>query len=556
MKYFFSINHKLLIPNTNRVRKPTPKLKTKMSQIITMIESAMNDYVVDIVKQCSEKYGFDFDEAIDFLQIDTHQALTKSIQKPVVKSKPTIVKERKITTTTTTKQKVGSGREAPSINGKQFPLPFYPEVMDGFCHAVVVNQRLFSQCFNNPSGSSEDNLCVKCVKEAAKNNGLPPFGFIQQRIEAFNRGEQYRDPTGRTEYKFEFTMKKFNLTEEYILSEVSRLSLPFDTKHLPSNAVEEKKTKTNPRAKKASKVILSNKDDDFVPPPSPRKQEQEDIFNTLIPTTINVQEQTEVSDLSEDDKEQPVKEVAKANVVKKMKNIVLEEEPVQKMTKKKSTKVVVQEPVKVVVQEPVKEVVQEPVKEVVQEPVKEVVQKMIKKKSTKVVVQEPVKEVVQEPVKEVVQKMIKKKSTKVVVQEPVKEVVQEPVKEVVQEPLIIPIVQKDELQFEPFSPKTPPPKTDRFQVTQDGIEYIITTIDNAVYLKIEKYQVGFWDPDSKTIVLEEEEESDEEEEEEEESDEENDDEQEDKEQQQAKGGDEDDSDSDEEIIENDEEEED
>ena len=527
MKYFFSINHKLLIPNTNRVRKPTPKLKTKMSQIITMIESAMNDYVVDIVKQCSEKYGFDFDEAIDFLQIDTHQALTKSIQKPVVKSKPTIVKERKITTTTTTKQKVGSGREAPSINGKQFPLPFYPEVMDGFCHAVVVNQRLFSQCFNNPSGSSEDNLCVKCVKEAAKNNGLPPFGFIQQRIEAFNRGEQYRDPTGRTEYKFEFTMKKFNLTEEYILSEVSRLSLPFDTKHLPSNAVEEKKTKTNPRAKKASKVILSNKDDDFVPPPSPRKQEQEDIFNTLIPTTINVQEQTEVSDLSEDDKEQPVKEVAKANVVKKMKNIVLEEEPVQKMTKKKSTKVVVQEPVKVVVQEPVKEVVQEPVKEVVQEPVKEVVQKMIKKKSTKVVVQEPVKEVVQEPVKEVVQ-----------------------------EPLIIPIVQKDELQFEPFSPKTPPPKTDRFQVTQDGIEYIITTIDNAVYLKIEKYQVGFWDPDSKTIVLEEEEESDEEEEEEEESDEENDDEQEDKEQQQAKGGDEDDSDSDEEIIGNDEEEED
>ena len=489
MKYFFSINHKLLIPNTNRVRKPTPKLKTKMSQIITMIESAMNDYVVDIVKQCSEKYGFDFDEAIDFLQIDTHQALTKSIQKPVVKSKPTIVKERKITTTTTTKQKVGSGREAPSINGKQFPLPFYPEVMDGFCHAVVVNQRLFSQCFNNPSGSSEDNLCVKCVKEAAKNNGLPPFGFIQQRIEAFNRGEQYRDPTGRTEYKFEFTMKKFNLTEEYILSEVSRLSLPFDTKHLPSNAVEEKKTKTNPRAKKASKVILSNKDDDFVPPPSPRKQEQEDIFNTLIPTTINVQEQTEVSDLSEDDKEQPVKEVAKANVVKKMKNIVLEEEPVQKMTKKKSTKVVVQEPVKVV-------------------------------------------------------------------QEPVKEVVQEPVKEVVQEPLIIPIVQKDELQFEPFSPKTPPPKTDRFQVTQDGIEYIITTIDNAVYLKIEKYQVGFWDPDSKTIVLEEEEESDEEEEEEEESDEENDDEQEDKEQQQAKGGDEDDSDSDEEIIGNDEEEED
>ena len=489
MKYFFSINHKLLIPNTNRVRNPTPKLKTKMSQIITMIESAMNDYVVDIVKQCSEKYGFDFDEAIDFLQIDTHQALTKSIQKPVVKSKPTIVKERKITTTTTTKQKVGSGREAPSINGKQFPLPFYPEVMDGFCHAVVVNQRLFSQCFNNPSGSSEDNLCVKCVKEAAKNNGLPPFGFIQQRIEAFNRGEQYRDPTGRTEYKFEFTMKKFNLTEEYILSEVSRLSLPFDTKHLPSNAVEEKKTKTNPRAKKASKVILSNKDDDFVPPPSPRKQEQEDIFNTLIPTTINVQEQTEVSDLSEDDKEQPVKEVAKANVVKKMKNIVLEEEPVQKMTKKKSTKVVVQEPVKVV-------------------------------------------------------------------QEPVKEVVQEPVKEVVQEPLIIPIVQKDELQFEPFSPKTPPPKTDRFQVTQDGIEYIITTIDNAVYLKIEKYQVGFWDPDSKTIVLEEEEESDEEEEEEEESDEENDDEQEDKEQQQAKGGDEDDSDSDEEIIGNDEEEED
>ena len=452
MKYFFSINHKLLIPNTNRVRKPTPKLKTKMSQIITMIESAMNDYVVDIVKQCSEKYGFDFDEAIDFLQIDTHQALTKSIQKPVVKSKPTIVKERKITTTTTTKQKVGSGREAPSINGKQFPLPFYPEVMDGFCHAVVVNQRLFSQCFNNPSGSSEDNLCVKCVKEAAKNNGLPPFGFIQQRIEAFNRGEQYRDPTGRTEYKFEFTMKKFNLTEEYILSEVSRLSLPFDTKHLPSNAVEEKKTKTNPRAKKASKVILSNKDDDFVPPPSPRKQEQEDIFNTLIPTTINVQEQTEVSDLSEDDKEQPVKEVAKANVVKKMKNIVLEEEPVQKMTKKKSTKVVVQEPVKVV-------------------------------------------------------------------QEPVKEVVQEPVKEVVQEPLIIPIVQKDELQFEPFSPKTPPPKTDRFQVTQDGIEYIITTIDNAVYLKIEKYQVGFWDPDSKTIVLEEEE-SEEEESEEEESEEE------------------------------------
>ena len=84
----------------------------------------------------------------------------------------------------------------------------------------------------------------------------------------------------------------------------------------------------------------------------------------------------------------------------------------------------------------------------------------------------------------------------------------------IKEPEVEKLVVSNEIQFKVFSPKT-----DRFQVTQDGIEYIITTIDNAVYLKIEKYQVGFWDPDSKTIVLEEEE-SEEEESEEEESEEE------------------------------------
>ena len=227
----------------------------------------MNTYAVDCITRCAEKYQFDLEEALDFLDLSARVKVDVSVDEAVSRSNgraSKTPKEQAIKAPRELKEpkepkaaKTVAGRELPS-----FPLPFFNGVIPNCCSAVLPNCLLFSQCLNAPLDTSEHGLCVKCDKAAKKTqNGLPPLGFIQARIDA---GENYKDPAGRAPRKYKVAMKQHNVTEEFVLAEVSRLSLPFDTKHL-SDLTDSKsgrpKTKTaaektqSPRPKKTSNQV-------------------------------------------------------------------------------------------------------------------------------------------------------------------------------------------------------------------------------------------------------------------------------------------------------------
>jgi len=231
------------------------------------MEVAMNTYAVDCITRCAEKYQFDLEEALDFLDLSARVKVDVSVDEAVSRSNgraSKTPKEQAIKAPRELKEpkepkaaKTVAGRELPS-----FPLPFFNGVIPNCCSAVLPNCLLFSQCLNAPLDTSEHGLCVKCDKAAKKTqNGLPPLGFIQARIDA---GENYKDPAGRAPRKYKVAMKQHNVTEEFVLAEVSRLSLPFDTKHL-SDLTDSKsgrpKTKTaaektqSPRPKKTSNQV-------------------------------------------------------------------------------------------------------------------------------------------------------------------------------------------------------------------------------------------------------------------------------------------------------------
>ena len=288
------------------LKKPTTfktqnQLKKKMStqynvSISKSMEVAMNTYAVDCITRCAEKYQFDLEEALEFLEIGARVNVTVSVDEAVSRSNGRTSKTPKEQTIKAPKEpkepkepkaaKTVAGRELPS-----FPLPFWNGVIPNCCSGLLVNCLLFSQCLNAPSDTSEHGLCVKCEKAAEKrSNGLPEYGFIQERIDA---GENYKDYRGRAPRPFKAAMKQHNVTEEFVLTEVSRLSLLFDTKHL-SNSTDSKsgrpKTKTSaekstsPRPKKTSNQVRVLEETQEM------MDDNEDIFAELLQTATEQQQ--------------------------------------------------------------------------------------------------------------------------------------------------------------------------------------------------------------------------------------------------------------------------
>jgi hypothetical protein len=460
---------------------------------VNAMQSALDSAIKETVLKLSKKYEFDYQEAIDFLGVE--EKLRVNIG---AKAKPL---------------------RAPKREQPKFPLPFSGVEIEGCCRAILPNKGLYSQCLNTPT---TDGLCSSCFKKA--NNtpfGKPECGTIDARIE---QGDDYKDPRGKTPTHFTVIMKKMNLTEEFVLSEVTKYNLPFDanrhflepeqTKRGRPNKKEQTENTKAPRAKKATNIVevALNDEEDLVqmmlqenelgitPAPIPEPEEEEPeaepeaepeeqvILQPANPLNLSLQlpepsSSQEMSPLTESPKivtKPEKKEKAKKDAEKEAKK----QEKAKKEAEKEAKK---------------------------QEKAKKEAEKEAKKQ------EKAKKEAEEEAKKQEKAKKEAEKAKKEAEEEAKRR--QEEAKRRQEEARKAEKVESDELSVENIEDEPTQPVAKKQirvkNVTYLGVTYSVKEDDNTAYNPETKEYVGYWLPKEKTIVFEdnEEEEDDEEDEE-------------------------------------------
>jgi hypothetical protein len=194
----------------------------------------------ETIKMCAEKYGFSAEEAM------------RELGEISVSGKAKKKKEK--------------------VKKTSIALPFNGECDMSKCQALRQNSGLYTQC---QSSATKDVFCNSCHKLAEKSGGMPEYGMIKERMEAYTNGSEYVDPKGRKPVAYTKVMKKYNLTQEQVVEEATKLGIeinpihfeiPADTKRgrpaaKPKEPKEPKGSKGRP--KKEKKVIVAEDDDDL-----------------------------------------------------------------------------------------------------------------------------------------------------------------------------------------------------------------------------------------------------------------------------------------------------
>ena len=239
------------------------------------------------IRMCADKYGFNAEEAVSELGCVS------------VLPKPKEIKERK------------EKPKKPSI-----ALPFNGEFNPNLCHALRQNSGLYTQCQSGPTKGAFCNNCHKLAEKA--EDGIPEYGLIQQRMEAYSKGVEYVDPKGRKPVAYIKVMKKYKLTEEQVLVEAGKFGIEINAIHFVSpadtrrgrpaaKANEPKEAKAvKGRPKKEKKVIIAEDDDDdlFASLVASANAENEDEENEIvIPSKKSAEEKEAERQAKEQEKE-------------------------------------------------------------------------------------------------------------------------------------------------------------------------------------------------------------------------------------------------------------
>lgn len=168
------------------------------------IKSICNEYASYVVEKLSSKYAFDAEEAMRELELPTiKRAEPRKAPAPAAEKKTKSVKA-----------------PVPTI-----PLPFCGQVIDGWCKAIVKNNKLYTQCTNSPT---KDELCTKCDK-LLKKDGELPFGLINSRMECdiFS----YKDAKGNAPVPYTVIMAKMDITREKAIEEATKFGITIQEEH-------------------------------------------------------------------------------------------------------------------------------------------------------------------------------------------------------------------------------------------------------------------------------------------------------------------------------------
>ena len=209
------------------------------------------DYAESVLLAAAEKYGFDGAEALACL----------------LSNKTEVVREKKVKKVT----------EKKSVEKKpQTVLPFCGEVQSECCKAIRLNHNLFTQCTNSPA---EGEFCKTCNGNAAKNDGKPTYGTVEDRM---NAGRMEYSVGGKKVIRYSRVMDKLNITrdqaekaaadmgvviaEDQFEHEIVKKGRPSKSAEVSDTESEtsQKESKKAGRPKKAMKAVKSTTGDDLI----------------------------------------------------------------------------------------------------------------------------------------------------------------------------------------------------------------------------------------------------------------------------------------------------
>lgn len=132
--------------------------------LMKTMENMMSNFAQKCVEECAKKYGFDYEEAIEFLGLMKVSIKTKAIKRGT--KEPKVAKAPKV--------------PCVRVSRAKFSLPFIPELVNqSGCFGLALNGGLFTQC---PKSRAEgSNYCAKCREHESSNPEYSTYN-IQGRL--------------------------------------------------------------------------------------------------------------------------------------------------------------------------------------------------------------------------------------------------------------------------------------------------------------------------------------------------------------------------------------
>ena len=239
-----------------------------MSKVI-INNNKMNEYFGNIalelalnaVKECAKKYGFNADEAIEELGLNSNHFVFKQTKKNVKESKQIKLAKPK------------------------FPFPYSGEYKEECCQGLKYNRGLYTQClFLKTKDIESSAYCKRCSSQAERNSdNKPDCGSIQERQQSSFM--EFRDRKGKSPIHFVKVMRKLQFTKEDVIEEAGKFNITIDEVHFlepPSPAKKGRKPATvkkdTPEKKKGRP---SNKKEVIVSSSTEVEGEVNDLFSLL-----------------------------------------------------------------------------------------------------------------------------------------------------------------------------------------------------------------------------------------------------------------------------------
>ena len=254
----------------------------------------------EAISMLSIKYNFDADEAYEMI------GARKSVSKVVVKN--VVVKSA-------------------------FPLPYSGELNGKCCLGMRQNNGLYTQC--EKLRPEDKGYCSMCETQAMKNeHGLPDYGNIQQRLSAYQRNEEFKDPSGKSPVSYTKIMNKFKVTKEQVVEEAGKLGLVIDPRHFEEVA----KKCGRPKESKKEKIVSTEVKSKGRPKKSKKVLElsgEEDLFASLVmsanSSSVKVVKEVESEvEVDEVEVESEVKEIVSEVVVEVVSEVEVKVKPTKK----------------------------------------------------------------------------------------------------------------------------------------------------------------------------------------------------------------------------------
>jgi len=205
------------------------------------------------VAECAMKYGFSESEALMSLGV---LSLSEGTKKKEAKAKT-------------------EKRAKPMV-----PLPFKGVAQEGCCSGLKQNHGLLTQCQN----TCDSEYCKGCQKQCDKNaSGKPDCGSVSDRMAAYMKGSEFRDPKGRAPIAYAKVIQKLKLTREQVEGEAAKFNvaledtdfaLPESKRGRPKKAVSDTDSEVSSEPKKRGRPKKTEKPVEV--------SSTEDLFASLI----------------------------------------------------------------------------------------------------------------------------------------------------------------------------------------------------------------------------------------------------------------------------------